>query len=242
MTSPTKPITLEKILFSQGFGTRRHCANLIYAELVKVNGNLLTDPDTLITPTDLTLNVEGIDWQYHEKAYLVFNKPSGYECSHKTKHHPSVYTLLPPPLIERGVQCVGRLDYDTTGLLLISDDGQFIHKMTSPKKNIGKVYRIHTAHAITAEQINHLLNGVLLDGDPKPCMAISCQKMDDFILDMTIIEGRYHQVKRMLAAVGNHVNQLHRSQIGEYFLPHDLKEGQWRWLSQYALSELSSNP
>lgn len=224
-------LILEKILFSQGFGTRRHCCNLIYAELVKVNGVIAQDPQMLCATEQLTLELDGKSWIYHEKAYIAFNKPSSYECSHKTKHHPSVYNLLPNPLIERGIQCVGRLDQDTTGLLLLSDDGQFIHQMTSPKKNIGKVYIIEVAQAILASQIDHLLNGVVLDDDPKPCYASHCIKLAEHRLQMTIVEGRYHQVKRMLAAVGNHVSQLHRQAIGNYELPSDLEVGQWTWLS-----------
>jgi 16S rRNA pseudouridine516 synthase len=237
---PFKPIPLEKILFSQGFGTRRHCSNLIFAELVKVNGNTVDDPDTLCSTENLCLEVEGVTWSYHEKAYIAFHKPPHYECSHKTKHHPSVFTLLPIPLIERGVQCVGRLDQDTTGLLLLSDDGQFIHQMTTPKKNIGKVYRIKTAENIQEDQIKHLLNGVILDDDPKPCFATHCVQLEEQILEMTIVEGRYHQVKRMLAAVGNHVEQLHRQAIGNYVLPQDLKEGQWQWLSEKDINHLYS--
>jgi 16S rRNA U516 pseudouridylate synthase RsuA-like enzyme len=108
---------------------------------------LADDPEIKMDPEGLVLRVEGIDWVYHEQAYIAFNKPANYECSHKTKHHPSVYSLLPRPLIERAVQCVGRLDQDTTGLLLLSDDGQFIHRMTTPKKNIGKVYEITDSRA-----------------------------------------------------------------------------------------------
>jgi 16S rRNA pseudouridine516 synthase len=134
-------------------------------------------------------------------------------------------------LIERAVQCVGRLDQDTTGLLLLSDDGQFIHRMTTPKKNIGKVYEITAAEPITQKQMDHLLNGVVLDDDPAPCFAKACTLLGERRLAMTIVEGRYHQVKRMLAAVGNHVAQLHRSSIGNYAMPDDLKEGEWRWLS-----------
>ena len=234
-----KPISLEKILFSQGFGTRRYCADLVYADLVKVNGVLAEDPDARILPDGLVLNVEGQDWEYHEKAYVAFNKPPNYECSHKTTHHPSVYSLLPSPFVERGLQCVGRLDYDTTGLLLISDDGQFIHKMTTPKKNIGKVYEITTPDAITEKQIDHLLRGVVLDDDPKPCFAKACELISEKTLAMTIVEGRYHQVKRMMAAVGNHVEQLHRSQIGTYVMPKDLKPGEWRWLYSDDLKQLS---
>lgn len=242
MATSIKKLPLDKILFSQGFGTRRHCNNLVFAELVKVNGVLIEDPQELFSPVNLLLTIEGQDWEFHEKAYIVFHKPAGYECSHKTKHHPSIYGLLPAPLVERGVQCVGRLDQDTTGLLLISDDGQFIHKMTSPKKNIGKVYQITTSEMIQQEQIDRLLKGVILDDDPTPCNAIASEKITDFQLNMTIVEGRYHHVKRMIAAVGNHVVQLHRFQIGEFILPKDLKEGEWRWLNPEELNQLSKNP
>jgi 16S rRNA pseudouridine516 synthase len=236
-----KPISLEKILFSQGFGTRRYCSDLVYADLVKVNGQLAEDPEERISTEGLMLNVDGEDWEYQEKAYIAFNKPPNYECSHKTTHHPSVYSILPPPLIERGVQCVGRLDFDTTGLLLISDDGQFIHRMTTPKKNIGKVYEITTPEPITQAQIDHLLNGVVLDDDPRPCYATACDLISEHVLAMTIVEGRYHQVKRMMAAVGNHVAKLHRTQIGAYQMPFNLAQGQWRWLTPDDLKQLSQS-
>ena len=119
---------------------------------------------------------------------------------------------------------MGRLDYDTTGLLLISDDGQFIHKMTTPKKNIGKVYEITTPEPITQKQLDHLMSGVVLDDDPKPCFATACKQISEYVLAMTIVEGRYHQVKRMVAAVGNHVAKLHRTEIGAYRMPEDLKQ------------------
>jgi 16S rRNA pseudouridine516 synthase len=230
--SKPKPTPIDKILFSQGFGTRRHCANLILAGLVKIEGQEVDDPDMLFSTENLQLEIEGEIWPFHEKAYIAFHKPMNYECSHKTKHHPSVYNLFPSQLIERGIQCVGRLDQDTTGLLLLSDDGQFIHQMTTPKKNIGKVYVIQTAEKILEKQIEHLLNGVILDDDPKPCFAIKCEQTTDQVLEMTIVEGRYHQVKRMLAAVGNHVSGLHRQAIGNYVMPSNLKEGQWTWLNQ----------
>ena len=236
-----KPISLEKILFSQGFGTRRYCSDLVYADLIKVNGVLALDPEERIPTESLILNVEGKDWEYHEKAYIAFNKPANYECSHKTTHHPSVYSLLPAPFVERGLQCVGRLDYDTTGLLLISDDGQFIHKMTTPKKNIGKVYKITTPDPITQSQIDHLLKGVMLEDDPKPCFAAASKLLSENCLAMTIVEGRYHQVKRMMAAVGNHVAKLHRVEIGAYVMPLDLAEGEWRWLYPDDLKALSKS-
>lgn len=213
----------------------------MYADLVKVNSVLADDPEKRIPTEGLVLNVEGKDWEYHEKAYIAFNKPPNYECSHKTTHHPSVYSLLPAPFVERGLQCVGRLDYDTTGLLLISDDGQFIHKMTTPKKNIGKVYEITTPDPITQSQIDHLLNGVMLEDDPKPCLATACKLLSENSLAMTIVEGRYHQVKRMMAAVGNHVTKLHRTEIGAYVMPEDLAAGEWRWLYPDDLKALSKS-
>jgi len=236
-----KPVSLEKILFSQGFGTRRYCSDLVYADLVKINGVVAEDPEERIPTEGLVLNVEGQDWEFHEKAYIAFNKPPNYECSHKTSHHPSVYSLLPRPFVERGLQCVGRLDYDTTGLLLISDDGQFIHKMTTPKKNIGKFYEITTPEPITSKQIEHLLKGVVLDDDPRPCHAVACKQLTETTLAMTIVEGRYHQVKRMMAAVGNHVQRLHRIEIGQYQMPADLAEGQWCWLYADELKMLSTS-
>jgi 16S rRNA pseudouridine516 synthase len=236
-----KPLTLEKILFSQGFGTRRYCSDLVYADLVKVNGVLAEDPEEKISTENLQLEVDGEDWEFHEKAYIAFHKPLGYECSHKTSHHPSIYGLLPQPLVERGIQCVGRLDYDTTGLILMSDDGQFIHKMTTPKKNIGKIYEITTPEPITQKQIDHLLGGVVLDDDPKPCFATACVQKDEKLLAMTIVEGRYHQVKRMMAAVGNHVAALRRTTIGAYTMPSDLPEGEWRWLYPDDLVQLGKS-
>ena len=235
-----KLLPLEKILFSQGFGTRKYCSQLVLADLVKVNGQGIRDPDELLEPNGLLLEVEGQPWLYQENAYLVLHKPLHVECSHKTKHYPSVFTLLPQPLIERDVQCVGRLDQDTTGLLLLSDDGQFIHQMTSPKKNIGKLYQIQTASRITPSQIEHLLNGVVLDDNPQPCFATQCTLEGERQLAMTIVEGRYHQVKRMLAAVGNHVEALHRRAIGQFFLPQDLHLGEWRWLTAENKEQLRS--
>ncbi|MEQ1519243.1 MAG: 16S rRNA pseudouridine(516) synthase, partial [Usitatibacteraceae bacterium] len=178
----------------------------------------------------------GVVWQYHAKAYLVLHKPSGFECSQKAKSHPSVYTLLPAPLRTRDVQAVGRLDQDTTGMLLFSDDGQYIHRMTSPKHEVPKIYEVVTSEAVTSEQIARLLAGVVLDDSPDPVKALGCEMSVDGKLRLTLTSGKYHQVKRMLAAVGNHVESLHRSQIGRLALPGDLVLGKWRWLTEEELA------
>jgi 16S rRNA pseudouridine516 synthase len=145
--------------------------------------------------------------------------------------------LLPAPLRQRpnkgavqGLQAVGRLDQDTTGLLLLSDDGQFIHRMSSPKKHVPKVYRVTTKHPITQAMVDKLLAGVVLDDDPKPVKAAACVQVSELVLDLTLTEGKYHQVKRMLAAVGNRVEGLHRWKIGGLELPAGMQPGEWRWL------------
>ena len=184
------------------------------------------------------LTVNGEPWPFHARAYLMLNKPAGYECSQRPKHWPSVYSLLPVPLVTRptksavpGVQAVGRLDQDTTGLLLLSDDGQFIHRMASPKHHVPKVYVVTTRHAVDAAAISALTTGVVLNDDPQPVAAVACERVSDRVIRLTLAEGKYHQVKRMLAAVGNRVEALHRTQIGGLTLDADLREGQWRWLS-----------
>jgi 16S rRNA pseudouridine516 synthase len=130
-----------------------------------------------------------------------------------------------------GVQAVGRLDQDTTGLLLLSDDGKFIHRMTSPRHHVPKVYEAQVKHPLDVEQTSRLLEGVVLDDDPQPVKAQACEAVSDHHLRMTLTEGKYHQVKRMVAAVGNRVESLHRSSIGGVTLPSELKPGQWRWLT-----------
>lgn len=228
---------LSQLLFSQGFGTRRMCAQLIANGAIEIDGHVCDDPDAVIShlTDDFQFCVDGIAWRYREKAYLMLHKPAGYECSQKAKSYPSVYRLLPDPLRTRsggGVQAVGRLDQDTTGLLLFSDDGQFIHRMASPKHHVPKIYDVTASQAISDAEIARLLAGVVLDDDPAPVRALQCTRMEnDRRIQMTLAQGKYHQVKRMLAAVENHVAALHRSQVGGLILPADLPVGQWRWLS-----------
>ena len=221
---------LAQVLFSQGFGTRRECAGLILQGQVAVGGRAIEDPDAEFDAAGLHFSVQGQPWAYHEKALLMLHKPAGYECSLKPSAWPGVHTLLPMPLRRRGVQPVGRLDQDTTGVLLLTDDGTLLHKLTSPRHHVPKVYEVHAKHAVTPAQIDALLEGVVLDDDPKPVRADAASLHPDGTLQLTLIQGKYHQVKRMLAAVGNRVERLHRSAFGALTLPDDLAPGQWRWL------------
>lgn len=243
---------LQDILYSQGFGTRRVCAGLVQQGWVAVQPPLAeeftvcTNAAEDFEPEGLCLKVQGCEWPYMPQAYVLLNKPEGTECSQKPSTYPSIYTLLPPPLRQRptkgavqGVQAVGRLDQDTTGMLLLSDDGQFIHRMSSPKKHVPKVYEVTTKHPVEASMIAKLLAGVVLDDDPKPVKAAACIQTGANKLDLTLTEGKYHQVKRMVAAVGNRVEKLHRARIGELSLPADLLPGQWMWLSSEDLLRLA---
>jgi 16S rRNA pseudouridine516 synthase len=219
-----------QVLFSQGFGTRRECDGLLLAGLVTHAGQVIDDPAQDVATAGLVFEVRGQPWPFRDKALVVLHKPAGYECSQKPKHHPSVMNLLPSPLRLRQVQPVGRLDEDTTGLLLLTDDGALIHRLTSPKKHVPKVYEIETSDPVTAQQIGELLRGVVLHDDPQPVRAAACEQTGGHSLRMTLLEGKYHQVKRMVAAADNTVVRLHRSAYGVLTLPADLVPGHWRWL------------
>lgn len=221
---------IAQILFSQGFGSRRDCAGLLARGEVAVDGHVVDDPDAAFDTVGLIFSVAGVAWPFHAKALLMLHKPAGHECSRQPRHHPSVLRLLPEPLQRRGVQPVGRLDEDTTGLLLLTDDGALIHRLTHPRQHVPKVYEIGTAHPVDDAQIDALIAGVVLHDDPVPVRAAACERTGERGLRLTITEGRYHQVKRMVAAVGNRVLTLHRSAFGRLSLPADLAPGRWCWL------------
>ncbi len=240
---------LQQILFSQGFGTRRQCDALLAGGGVQIAGDVLRDGSAEVATDGLTLTVDGEHWPFHERAYVMLNKPAGYECSQQPKHWPAVYELLPAPLRQRptkssvnGVQAIGRLDQDTTGLLILSDDGQFIHRMASPKHHVAKIYEVTAKHDVDDGQIAALLAGVVLNDDPEPVAALHCERLAATRIALTLTEGKYHQVKRMLAAVGNRVEALHRSRIGGLALDPALAPGQWRWLTADDLAKLKASP
>jgi 16S rRNA pseudouridine516 synthase len=235
-----KKLDIERILHKQGFGTRKQCRIMIINEEITVNGEMCDDPDAQFSLENLSYTVKGEVWDYKEKSYLMMHKPSNYECSHKTQHHPTIYCLLPHPLVERDVQCIGRLDEDTTGLILISDDGQFIHKMSSPKHKVPKIYEVTCKHPVSEANIDTLLSGVKLLDETETIVALDVKQISERVIHMTLAEGKYHQVKRMVAAISNRVEGLKRIQIGELKLPDDLKVGEWRWLSEPDLMQLKA--
>ena len=220
------------LLFSQGFGTRRECAAIVANGWLEVEGIGVVDDveRDLDAGAQLWFRVRGGErWPYRERALIVLNKPAGYECSLKPSHHASVYSLLPPPLRRRGVQAIGRLDEDTTGVLLFTDDGALVHRLTSPRHHVAKVYEVGCKHVVDEAQVERLCAGVLLHDRNESVRAAACEATGERALRLTLTEGKYHQVKRMIAAVGNRVETLERSAFGTVRID-GLAPGRWRWL------------
>lgn len=226
-------LSLDRILQSQGFGTRKHCRGLIADGDINIAGAVFTDARVCLETDGLEFTVFGEPHRYREHLYIALNKPANYECSRKPSHHPGVLSLLPEQFVRRDVQPVGRLDHDTTGLLLMSDDGAFIHAQSSPKRHVPKSY-VATTHApVTPDLVAQLMGGVNLHDEAMPLAAVACRMMGAHQLEIVLEQGKYHQVKRMLAAAGNHCTALRRTQIGG--LRADtlgLEEGEWCYLDE----------
>ncbi|MDE2120124.1 MAG: pseudouridine synthase [Betaproteobacteria bacterium] len=232
-------MTLERLLQSQGFGTRRNCRQLVLDGHVRVDGQPVSDPDQAVQVEGLEFTVFDEPWVFREHVYLALNKPPGYECSRRPSHHPGVLSLLPEPLRWRDVQPVGRLDHDTTGLLLLSDDGGFIHAQSSPRRKVPKHYVADTHDPVTPELVAALLAGVQLHDEPAPLAAVQCEQLGPRRIAIALEQGKYHQVKRMLAAAGNHCTALQRVAIGGLRLPElELAEGAWCYLDETQLARL----
>lgn len=230
---------LYRLLQQQGFGSRKECRQLIEYGWVTLDGEVVEDWRLPVEPATLgRLAVDGQEWPLlPERLYVMLHKPAGYETSHKPIHHPSVYTLLPTQLRNRDISAVGRLDADTTGLLLFTTDGPFVHAMTSPKKQVPKYYRVTTRHPVDEALLDRLREGVLLHDENETLAADDVRQLDSHVLMMAITQGKYHQVKRMVAAAGNRVEQLHREALGKVTLG-DLALGQWRLLTTEELVAL----
>lgn len=233
-------LTLDRILQKQGFGTRKWCQALVADGEVLVDGQPASDTNSSFEAEGLQLTVMGEAWTCRDSIYAALYKPANFECSRKPSHHPGVHTLLPDQFTRRDVQPVGRLDHDTTGMLLLSDDGAFIHTQSSPKHHVPKVYVATTHDAVTPQLIEMLLNGVKLHDEPAPLAAETCKILNDFQIEIVLEQGKYHQVKRMLAAAGNHCSALHRAQIGNLKLADlNIHEGEWCYLNPAQLAQLA---
>lgn len=239
-------LTLERLLAGLGFGSRKDARGLVRMGLVELNGDVLEDPFMEFAERPETITVNGEEIPTVEKLYVMLHKPTDVECSHNARDHKSVYELLPDRFTAMGIQSVGRLDADSEGLLLLSNQGDFIHRIESPKKGYFKRYRVTLARPFTEAQKAELLKGVMLKDERRPVLAheISEERIvvDGAEVDSVVIsigEGLYHQVRRMFAAVGNHVVTLSREAIGPVELDTTLGKGGWRFLTEEEVAKLS---
>jgi 16S rRNA pseudouridine516 synthase len=236
-----KKLTLEKILQSQGFGTKKSCRYMVLDGLVEIGGEVVDDVRAEFDPADLEFMVDGEPWRYREKVYLALNKPPGVECSRRPAVHRGVLSLLPDQFTVRGVQPVGRLDHETTGLLLLSDDGAFIHAQSHPKRHVPKIYVATTTEPVTDALVERLRAGVQLADEPAPLRA-DAWRLDDGRIEIVLDQGKYHQVRRMLAAAGSHCVALHRTAIGGLKLEElGLAAGEWCHLDAAELDKLNTH-
>ena len=172
------------------------------------------------------------------RRYLMLNKPPHYICSTQNELYPSVLTLIEVQSVQ-ALRIVGRLDVDTTGLVLITDDGQWSHRVTSPKKECYKTYQVDLAEDINSDAIQHFKQGILLKNEDHVTLPATLVIKEKKKVLLSIQEGRYHQVKRMFTAIGNHVKALHRVRIGSIILDTQLKEGEWRYLTPEEISSIN---
>ena len=224
---------LDKLLANMGYGSRKEIAMLARAGLIVLDGAPLHQADQRVAVTpDLParLQVQGAPLDPPPGLALMLHKPLGVTCSHK-EAGPLVYDLLPGRWRRRepAISTVGRLDKDTSGLLLLTDDGGLLHRIISPRHHVSKRYRVTLDRPMQGDEAERFAaGGLLLEGDDKPLLPAELEALSPTEAFLTITEGRYHQVRRMFAAVGNHVNVLHRDRVGGLDLPTDLPAGRWR--------------
>lgn len=223
---------LEQILASLGYGSRREVGHLIAAGRVRVAGDVQDDPAAKVDARAVLLDEQPLE--FPDGIFVVFHKPEGYVCSHDVNEGRRIYDLLPPRWLLRNprITSVGRLDRDTTGVLLITDDTALVHRLTSPKHHVEKVYQATLDHTPDVQLVTALAAGTLrLSGEDKACAPARLVLRGGPEVELTLTEGRYHQVKRMFGHFGYEVLRLHRSRFGSFVLD-DLAPGQWRALAR----------
>jgi 16S rRNA pseudouridine516 synthase len=236
--TPTSRV--DKLLGSMGYGSRTEMARLGKAGGIVLDGVDLTDVSRRIPVTpDLPARM-AIDGQPLDPVpglVMMLHKPLGMTCSRK-EDGALVYDVLPPRWRRRdpAISTIGRLDKQTTGLLLLTDDGDLLHRVISPRRHVAKVYRATLARPLTgAEGEVFAAGGLVLEGEDKPLSPAVLEVLSPTEARLTVTEGRYHMVRRMFAAVGNHVEGLHRERVGGLVLPDDLAPGDWRTLANYGV-------
>lgn len=217
---------LDKIIASQSANGRKEAQRLIKSGAVSVNGEVCKKIDFKVDVLSDRIVVNGQALSYQKYVYIMMNKPAGVVSATEDKHDKTVIDILPDDMKRKGLFPAGRLDKDTEGLLIITDDGYFAHRMLSPKKHVYKKYVARLDGEITQEMIQHFKDGIVFS-DGTRCLpaVLECNDGDKMTAVVTICEGKYHQVKKMFAACGRNVVHLQRISIGNLHLDSKLPIG-----------------
>lgn len=227
---------VDKIISNQTNYTRSDVKKLIKFKKVKVNDVVIDKPEFKIDIQKDIISVDGVNIIFKKNVYLVLNKPKGYISATEDKKMPTVLDIVAKDYGNRNLFPVGRLDRDTTGLMILTDDGDFAHNILSPKKDSKKLYIATIDIPVTNEMIEGFANGVkLIDGECKPSKL---EKIGEYEAIVTLTEGKYHQIKRMFGCFKAKVIELKRIQIGDFKLPQDLNEGEYRELTEDELKKV----
>lgn len=222
---------LDKFIAENTGLTRSQAAKALKSGIVTVNGKIEKSGAAKISQEDeIYYEDQKLEW-VEAGQYFMLYKPQGYICSHDDGEYPTVFQFFDYPLMTK-LHTAGRLDVDTTGLVLLTDDGKWSHRITSPKHHCEKTYLVTLADPVEDFYAEKLAEGILLRGEKEPTLPAKLDILDDYNVNLTISEGRYHQVKRMFAALGNKVEALHRWRIGDVILDEALIEGEFRPLTQ----------
>ena len=218
---------LDKFLAHTTDLTRTLARQAIRQQRVAINGQPADDASRAVQATDqITLDDKLLFLPGNR--YIMLHKPAGYVCTREDTHHANIFSLVTH---SDDLHAAGRLDADTTGLVLLTNDGQWSHRVTAPRRKCDKVYRVTLAQALSQDQTRQIEHGIMLNGEDKPTLPAQLEIISDTQVRITIHEGKYHQVKRMFAAVDNKVTALHRESIGHIKLDDNLKPGEWRELT-----------
>jgi 16S rRNA pseudouridine516 synthase len=239
----SKALRLDRLLANLGYGSRREIQQLVRVGRIELDGQPVSKADMRV-PIDAglptRLKVDGQPLDPPPGMALMLHKPTGVTCSHK-ETGALVYSLLPSRwrMREPAISTVGRLDKETSGLLLMTDDGDLLHRIISPRRHVAKRYLATLARPLTGDETALFASGeMMLEGEDKPLAPAVLEPLTPTTARLTITEGRYHQVRRMFAAAGNHVEALHRDRIGGLDLPADLEPGRYRLMSETDLAAI----
>ncbi|MCK2180569.1 16S rRNA pseudouridine(516) synthase RsuA [Hafnia paralvei] len=228
---------LDKFLSQQLGISRALIARELRAKRVTVDGEIVKSGAHKLTPEQEVAFDGQVLEQIHGPRYFMLHKPEGYVCSTDDPDHSTILYFIDEPLAEK-LHAAGRLDLDTTGLVLLTDDGQWSHRITSPKHECDKTYLVTLEHPLADDTTEQFAHGVQLHGEKDLTKPATLEQLDANVVRLTISEGRYHQVKRMFAAVGNRVVELHRERIGAIELDEDLAPGEYRPLTEEEIASV----